>query len=68
MVSPTPGLIAQMTGFLTKERYKCATVFVDHYSRRGFIYLQKSASAEETLQAKTAFERQAASMGVYIKN
>ena len=33
MVSPTPGLIAQMTGKLTTKRYKYATVFVDHFSR-----------------------------------
>jgi len=48
MVSPTPGLIAQMTGFLTNKRYKSATVYVDQYSRHGFVYLQKTASAEET--------------------
>ena len=30
MVSPTPGLIAYMTGKLTTKRYKYATVFVDH--------------------------------------
>ena len=29
MVSPVPGLIAQMVGFLTKQRYKYATVFID---------------------------------------
>ena len=32
MISRTPGLIAQMVGFLTKDRYTCATVFVDHNS------------------------------------
>ena len=30
--SPTPGLIAQMSGFMTKQRYKCATVHVDQAS------------------------------------
>jgi hypothetical protein len=29
LVSPTPGLIAQMTGFLTTKRYRYATVYVD---------------------------------------
>lgn len=48
LVSPTPGLIAQMTGFLTTKRYKYATVYVDQFSRLGFVYLQKTASAEET--------------------
>ena len=32
MVSPVPGLIAQMVGFLTKQRYKYATVFIDQAS------------------------------------
>ena len=32
MLSPVPGLIAQMMGFLTKQRYKYATVFVDEAS------------------------------------
>ena len=32
MVSPVPGLIAQMVGFLMKQRYKYATVFVDQAS------------------------------------
>jgi hypothetical protein len=26
------GFIAQLKGTLTKKRYKCATIFVDHYS------------------------------------
>ena len=32
LVSPTPGLIAQLAGFLTAKRYKNSTVFVDNYS------------------------------------
>ena len=56
MVSPVPGLIAQMVGFLTRQRYKYATVFVDQASRMGFVYLQKTCSAEETIEAKRAFE------------
>ena len=46
LVSPTPGLIAQIRGFLTTKRYKYATLFVDQFSRLGFVYLQKSASAD----------------------
>jgi len=68
LVSPTPGLIAQMTGFLTTKRYKYATIYVDQYSRLGYVYLQKTASAEETLEGKIAFERYAASHGVQVKN
>ena len=62
--STTPGLIAQLQGFLTKERYHFATVFVDHYSSLSFVYLQKTSNMEETLKAKETFERYAAIRGV----
>ena len=68
MVSPTPGLIAQMTGILTTKRYKYTTVYIDQASKMGFTYLQKTASAEETLQSKRAFEAFAANRGVTIKS
>ena len=67
MVSPVPGLITQMVGFLTKQRYKYATVFIDQVSRMGFIYLQKTCSAEEAIEAKRAFEKYAANRGVTIQ-
>ena len=38
LVSPAPGLIGQMTGFImTKQRHTCATVFIDHHSNLGFV-------------------------------
>ena len=42
MVSPTPGLVAQMAGYLTTKRYKYETVFVDQYSKMGFTFRQKT--------------------------
>ncbi len=53
--------------FITRKRHKCATVFVDQCSGHGFIHPQKEASAQETLEAKKAFERYANSMGVPVK-
>ena len=67
MVSPVPGLIAQMVGFLTRQRYKYATMFVDQASRMGFVYLQKTCSAEETIEAKRAFEQYAENRGVRVQ-
>jgi hypothetical protein len=64
LVSPTPGLIAQMTGFLTTKRFHYATIYVDQFSRLGFVYLQKTASAEETVEGKKAFEAFAHRHGV----
>jgi Reverse transcriptase (RNA-dependent DNA polymerase)/GAG-pre-integrase domain len=64
--SSTPGLVAQMKGSLTKERYTVATVYVDHFSELSFVYLQRGTSAQETLDGKREFERFARSNGVNI--
>ena len=65
--SPTPGFIAQMTGTLTKQRYKYATIFVDGYSGKGYMYGQRTQSGEETLQAKQTYERMGRQAGVKIQ-
>jgi hypothetical protein len=67
LVSPTPGLIAQMSGFLTMKRYKYATVYVDQASRLSFVWLQQGATADETLEGKEAFEQYAKERGVKIQ-
>jgi hypothetical protein len=42
-------------------------VYVDHASRLGYVYLQKSADADETVKGKLAFEAYAESRGISIK-
>jgi hypothetical protein len=64
--SPVPGLIAQLKGTPTRERYTCATVFVDHFSDLTFVHLQRSTDGDDTLEAKREFERYARSCGVKI--
>jgi hypothetical protein len=64
--SSTPGLIAQMKGWLTKKRYRVATIFVDHYSGLSYVHMQKTTNAAETLEAKKAFERFALRHGVQV--
>ena len=64
--SGTPGLVAQVTGRLTKSRYWYATVFVDHFSGLDYVHLQESSSAEDTIIAKQAFERFSKERGVTI--
>ena len=64
--SSTPGLVTQMTHFLTKKQYKCATIFVDNVTSFGFIRLQLTTSAEETLQGKSDFKRDATNAGMRI--
>ncbi len=68
MESSTPGLIAQLKGIPTKQRYRLATVFVDHYSSLSFVYLQKTASSAETVDAKKAFERFSETHGVHVQH
>lgn len=67
LISPTPGFVAQMTGILTKQRYTCATIYVDQYSGLGYVYLQKSSKADETIKGKRAFEAFAKTHGVKIE-
>jgi Reverse transcriptase (RNA-dependent DNA polymerase) len=66
--SPVPGLIAQMSGWITGKRYWYATVYVDHYSRFGYVHSQKTQSADETLEGKLIFERKAALYGVTVQH
>ncbi|HSN67058.1 MAG TPA: GAG-pre-integrase domain-containing protein [Fusibacter sp.] len=66
LTSPTPGLIAQMTGTPTYKRYLHAAIYVDQATGSGFVWLQKSISEEETLEGKLAFERHCRSTNVTV--
>jgi hypothetical protein len=68
MESPVPGLVAHMKGSPTRERYNCATIFVDHYSDVLFVHLQKVLTGDETLEAKKAFEIWARSHDISISH
>ena len=68
LVSSVPGYYALSSGNASKKRYKVATVFVDHFSRLGYVHVSESTSAEDAIEAKQAFERYAHSHGVSIKH
>jgi hypothetical protein len=68
LVSPTPGLVAQLTGRLTTKRYKYATVYVDQFSGFSFVYLQKSSDADETILGKKAFEAMCRQHGITVRH
>ena len=63
-----PGLIYQMTGFLTTKIYQCATVYVDQSLRLSYVYPQKKATAEDTLEGNEACERYDRDRGVTINS
>jgi hypothetical protein len=66
--SSTPGFVAQLKGILTKSRHTCATVFVDHFSRLGYIHMQQQLTSDETVETNHAFEAFSRSQGVTIKH
>jgi hypothetical protein len=66
MASTKPRFYAQLKGKLTKKRYCCATIFVDHFSRLQYVHPQVNDSLIKTIAAKHAFESFAAKHGVRI--
>jgi len=68
MTSPMPGLVAQMTGKPTHQHYQHAAVYVDQAMGLGFVWLQKSINAEETIIGKKAFENFCLTHGVHVKH
>ncbi len=67
MVSAQPGIIPQMSGYLTNLYVTGATVFVDHFSDHIYVYLMHNLTLEETLLTKHAYERFLAALGVDSK-
>jgi hypothetical protein len=68
MASIEVRFFTQMKGKLTKRRCRCATIFVDHFSRLRFVHLQIDDSSAETLAAKRAFETFADKHSVRIQH
>jgi hypothetical protein len=64
LISTVPGLIAQIKGIPTRQRYHIATVFVDHASDYTFVHFQTDTGSDETLTAKQEFERHASGVGI----
>ena len=53
MVSSHPGLIPQISGYLTGATFWAATIFVDHWSNFTYVQLQRGTSQVVTLQPNT---------------
>jgi hypothetical protein len=68
LVLAQPGLIPQMAGFLTNLCIWGATIFVDHFSDLVYVALMRDLTLDETLLAKTSFERFASNGGVTINS
>jgi hypothetical protein len=68
MTSTEVGFFVQLKGMLTKKCYRCCTIFVDSYSRLGYVHLQVDNTTKEMMRAKHAFKKYAAEHGVSIKH
>jgi hypothetical protein len=66
IVSPIPGLVAQITGTLTTKMYNYATIYVDQATRLGCAPAEGSNS-RRNVRSKEVFEACASSQGVAIK-
>ena len=55
--SRTLGFIGHMKGTPTVQRYRCATIYVDHFSRLSYVHLQRQLTSDETVESKVAFEK-----------
>ena len=53
MTSTELGFVAQLKGKLTKKRYPCATIFVDHYSRLQYVHPQVDDFSIKTVTTAT---------------
>ena len=68
LISTTPGYVPQLRGIPTKQRYRVATVFVDHFSGLSYVVNQYSSNADETIVAKRKFEEYASRHGVIVRH
>jgi hypothetical protein len=68
MISAQPGLIPQMAGFLTNLCIWGATIFVDHILDYVYVALMHDLTLDETLLAKSSFERHANDGGVNVNS
>jgi hypothetical protein len=50
-----------------RKRYWYVVGYIDHVSRFGYVHLQKTQSAEETIEGKHLFKMKASTLGIRIK-
>ena len=67
LTSSTPGIIPQISGFLTSDCPWAATVFVDNAISYMYTYLQRGQTLVKYIEVKAAYERMAANLGIRVK-
>ena len=56
ILSAQPGLVPQMSGYLTSDRIWGITLFLDHATYNTYGHLMRSLDLDETLGSKKSFE------------
>ena len=67
LTSSTPGIIPQMSGFLTSDRFWAATFFVNHATSYMYTHLQRGQTLIKSIGAKAAYEQMAETSGIRVK-
>jgi hypothetical protein len=68
MTSTEMRFYAQFKGKLTKKHYKCATIYMDHFSHLCFFHFEVDNSSLETAATKRTLEQYAAKHNVRIQH
>jgi hypothetical protein len=68
IVSAQPGLIPQMSGFLTSRRIWGCTTFCDHVSDFVYVHLMRDYTVDEMILAVKAFEKVMAQVNRTVKH
>jgi hypothetical protein len=64
----TPGLIPQLKGKLQHSKYTCATIFINEFSGKDFVYCQTKMDTKQTLEAKAHCEQHFHEHGITIQH
>ena len=67
LTSSTPGIIPQISGVLTSDRFWAATVFVNHATSYMYIHLQRGQNLIKFIEDKEEYERMSATFGIRVK-
>ena len=68
MTSPVPGLVPQMVCFCGSAKFNHTSFFVQDKSDYTFVHHQTSTSAEETINAKHAYEHELLQYGKELRH
>ena len=60
------GIIPLLKGRQTSRKYHVAPIFVDHFSGLTYVHFREVTKANESVEAKNAFEQYVATFGVKI--